>query len=136
MCSLTSWRSTEEIPAACRCRIMSRSQVADDQRLALQRALAELAEAHIELARRQSFTDALLETVGVGIVSCGADGSGWLRNSAERAILGLDPAAAHDVAPEAAAPLMDVLDTDGNRIPVERYPLVRALHGEGVGAVE
>jgi PAS domain S-box-containing protein len=112
------------------------SSAAGDQRLALEHALAELAEAHRELARRQSFTDALLETVGVGIVSCGADGSGWLRNSAEREILGLDAAAAQDVAPEAAAPLMDVLDSDGNRIPVERYPLLRALHGERVGAVE
>jgi PAS domain S-box-containing protein len=114
---------------------VTRSNAAAEQRLALERALAELAEAHVELARRQSFTDALLETVGVGIISCAADGSGWLRNSAARRILGLD-ADADASAPAAAAPLMDVLDSDRHRVPEDRYPLVRALQGEQVGSVE
>src|ERR1700712_3828910 len=98
MRTVTSSRRTEETAAACRWRTVTRSNAAAEQRLALERALAELAEAHVELARRQSLTDALLETVGVGIVSCAADGSGWLRTSAARRMLGLE---ADTSAPEA-----------------------------------
>jgi nitrogen fixation/metabolism regulation signal transduction histidine kinase len=51
--------------------------------------LDALAAAHAELSRRQSFTDALLETVEVGIVSCDADGVLVVSNRAERAMFGL-----------------------------------------------
>lgn len=50
----------------------------------------ELAAAHQELARRQSFTDAVLETIDVGIVSCDADGRFVVNNRAERDLFGLD----------------------------------------------
>jgi PAS domain S-box-containing protein len=99
-------------------------------------AMEELATAKAELQRRESFTDALLETIEVGIVFCDASGANWIRNRAERALLGLEAAAAQGLAPADAASRMDVLDVDGERIPVEGYPLLRALRGENPGVVE
>jgi nitrogen fixation/metabolism regulation signal transduction histidine kinase len=55
----------------------------------LELALLELAEAHAEIARRQSFTDALLETIEVGIVPCDAEGVFLVSNRAEREMFGL-----------------------------------------------
>jgi diguanylate cyclase (GGDEF)-like protein/PAS domain S-box-containing protein len=98
-------------------------------------ANTELATANEELALRQSFADALLETVEVGIVSCDADGGNVLRNRAERVRVGLD-AGSQGLMHEPAAALIDVLDPDGVRLPIERYPLLRALRGEQFDAVE
>lgn len=96
----------------------------------------ELSAARAELARRESFMAAVLETIEVGIVFCGPDGTDWTRNRAGRVMLGLGEDGARDLGPEGAAPLMDVLDADGRRIAVDDYPVLRALRGEDVGAVE
>jgi diguanylate cyclase (GGDEF)-like protein/PAS domain S-box-containing protein len=97
---------------------------------------AKIAERTKQLADRQSFTDALLETAEVGIFSCDADGANWVRNRAGRAMLGLQPDAPHGLRPEVAAPLIGVLDAAGHTVAVEDYPLLRALRGEDVGTVE
>ena len=74
---------------------------------------AEVSALRDELERQQRFTEVLLETIEIGIVFCDGDGSGWVRNRAERALLGLDVSAAQGKTPEAAARLVDVLDLSG-----------------------
>jgi diguanylate cyclase (GGDEF)-like protein/PAS domain S-box-containing protein len=101
----------------------------------LKRALTELAEAHAELARRQSFTDALLETVQVGIVSCDAQGVFRVSNRAERELFGLQTGL-HGLVPDQLPALIDVFDADGRPLTVEDYPLMRTLRGEHVGPLE
>jgi diguanylate cyclase (GGDEF)-like protein/PAS domain S-box-containing protein len=105
------------------------------QRVALEQALGELADAHAELARRQSFTDALLETIDVGIVSCDAQGVFVVSNRAERAMFGLETGL-QGLSAEQIASRIDVFDLDGRRLGVQEYPLVRALHGEDVTEVD
>ena len=104
-------------------------------RAALQQSVAQLALAKAGLVRGQSFDDALLETIEVGIVSCDANGENLVRNRAQRAIVGLR-AASQTSSPEEAAELIDVLDEVGQPVPIADYPLIRALRGEEVGAVE
>ena len=108
---------------------------AHTQRTALQVAVQEVASAHTELARRQGLTDALLETVDIGIIFCDADGQAIIRNRAERRMIGLDDSG-YSLHPEGLAPAVDVLDTAGNRIPVNDQPLMRALRGDDVGPVD
>ncbi|MCL3862262.1 bifunctional diguanylate cyclase/phosphodiesterase [Actinotalea sp. K2] len=92
-------------------------------------AHAELAATSAELARRTSFTDALLETIEVGIVSCDAHGVINVSNRAERELFGLQSGLGglHTADLE---PLIDVLHPSGRPLPADRYPLVRALRGE------
>jgi PAS domain S-box-containing protein len=105
------------------------------QRAALSAALADVAAARDELARRQSFADALLQTVEVGIVSCDADGGSRVRNRAERAMLGIpEPPVGSD--PELSDPAIDFLDAGGKRLDPRDYPLTRALRGETLGNVD
>ena len=106
---------------------------AHTQRAALARALAEIAAARDELARRQHFTDALLETIDVGIVSCDAEGTSVVRNSAERRLLGLTSENARS---QSVASSIDVLAPGGVRVDPENYPLARALRGETVTDTE
>jgi PAS domain S-box-containing protein len=101
----------------------------------LEQALRELSEAHAELALRQTFTDALLETIDVGIVSCDARGVIRISNRAERAIFGLQ-SGLQGLVPEQLDPLIDVFDLAGNRLGVDDYPLMRTLRGEDVSHVE
>jgi PAS domain S-box-containing protein len=112
------------------------------QAAALQRALAELevandalAAANAELVRRQSFTDALLETIDVGIVSCDSQGGSISSNRAARAISGV-AGGPQSLSQEETPSVVDVLDMNGHSVAVEDYPLIRALCGEDVGAVE
>lgn len=107
---------------------------ADTRRVALADALAEIAIARNELVRQQHFTDALLETIDVGIVACDADGESLIRNGAERRLLGLTGRLERSGpgAIAAAASLIDVLDATGARVDPEHYPLARALRGEDV----
>ena len=102
---------------------------------ALERALRELADAHEELARRQSFTDALLETIEVGIVSCDADGRFVLSNRAERAMFGLETGL-EGLLPEHLPALIDVLTTDGRPLSAPEYPLMRTLRGDSPTSYE
>ncbi len=102
----------------------------------IEKLRADLDAARTDLARRDSFLTALLETVDVGIISCGPDGADWDRNRAGREILGLDAATGKGLHPQVAASGVDVLDAQGNPLPVEDYPLVRALRGEQPRVVE
>jgi diguanylate cyclase (GGDEF)-like protein/PAS domain S-box-containing protein len=102
---------------------------------ALERAHAELAAANVELARRESFTNALLETIEVGIVSCDAQGVFVLSNRAERALFGV-PSGLAGLMPEQTEALIHVYDPDGHRLAVKEYPLMRALGGEDVSSVD
>ena len=101
----------------------------------LEQALAALATAHAELIERQSFTNALLETIEVGIVSCDGDGVFLVSNRAERAMFGLD-VGLEGLLPEQLGPLIDVFEPDGKRVAVEAYPLMRTLRGEDVPLLE
>jgi PAS domain S-box-containing protein len=96
---------------------------------------AKVAERTKELADQQSFTRALLETAGVGIVSCDAEGGNWVRNRAERGMLGL-PIEAMEGGEHEGTAKIDVFDQLGNRLDVASYPMMRALRGEDVGEVE
>jgi diguanylate cyclase (GGDEF)-like protein/PAS domain S-box-containing protein len=102
---------------------------------ALERALGDVAAARAELARRQAFTETLLETIDVGIVSCDAAGGGLVRNRAERELLGL-PSQAAGAPAEATAPPSEVYDSAGVPLDPARYPLLRALRGEVVADTE
>jgi diguanylate cyclase (GGDEF)-like protein/PAS domain S-box-containing protein len=84
-------------------------------------------------ARQLEFADALLRQIGVGIISCDAHGENWVRNAASLAVLGLPDT---DLRPEQAAPLLDVLTPEGRALPVDAYPLLRALRGEDVAEAE
>ena len=105
------------------------------QRTALEVALQEVAASHAELARRQGVTDALLETVDVGIIFCDADGQAIIRNRAEREMIGLDDPG-NTLHAERLAPVVDVLDVDGIPVALQDQPLMRALRGEVIGAVD
>ena len=97
--------------------------------VALEQALQELAEAHAELARRQSFTEALLETIEVGIVSCDAEGRFVVSNRAERVMFGLE-SGLEGLLPEHLPALIDVLNEDGRPLTAPEYPLMRTLRGD------
>lgn len=107
----------------------------DRARAELADADAALAGANAELARRQSFTDALLETIDVGIVSCDADGVFVVSNSVERALFGLDKGLT-GLVPAQLAPLIKVFDPSGRALAVDEYPLMRTLRGEDLGPVD
>jgi PAS domain S-box-containing protein/diguanylate cyclase (GGDEF)-like protein len=97
---------------------------------------SELSAARAELERNRVFTDVLLDTIPVGIVSCDADGGAWVRNKAVRGMLGLPDAARSGVSPEVASAVTHIRDASGQRVPVADYPILRALRGESVGQVE
>ena len=88
----------------------------------------ELALAHAELSRRQSFTDALLETIDVGIVSCDADGNFVVSNRAQRELFGFQ-SGLHGRWMGDLDPHIDVFDEQGTRLTPEQYPLMRTLRG-------
>ncbi len=93
------------------------------------------AVSHAEIAQRQGFTDALLETIEVGIVSCDAHGGFVISNRAERTIFGLDaPLSGQSM--QSLQSRIDVFDSSGERLEPEQYPLMRALRGEDVSHVE
>jgi PAS domain S-box-containing protein len=88
-----------------------------------------------ELADRQSFTNAMLETVDAGILWCDANSLGHMRNRAGRAILGLGDESL-GLQSDEVAPLLDVLDAKGRLLSFEEYPLRRTLLGEEIGVVD
>jgi diguanylate cyclase (GGDEF)-like protein/PAS domain S-box-containing protein len=96
---------------------------------------ATVTERTRELADRQSFTDGLLETIEVGIVSCDAEGHHLVRNRAQREIAGLHGSAAIS-RPAEAQPRVDIFDRDGVELTLERHPLMRTLRGEVLGALD
>jgi diguanylate cyclase (GGDEF)-like protein/PAS domain S-box-containing protein len=84
-----------------------------------------------ELADRQSFTNAMLETVDVGILWCDADSKAHTRNRAGRVMFGLGSESLGMQSDE-VAPLVDVLDSTGKNLTFEEYPLKRTLMGDDV----
>jgi diguanylate cyclase (GGDEF)-like protein/PAS domain S-box-containing protein len=101
----------------------------------LEQALDNLADAHDELARRQSFTNALLETIEVGIVSCDAEGVFFLSNRAQREMFGL-VVGLDGMLPEQLGSLIDVFDAAGIALAVDEYPLMRTLRGQDVSPAD
>ncbi|HWM72374.1 MAG TPA: EAL domain-containing protein [Nocardioides sp.] len=104
-------------------------------RAVLKSAVAELDIARAELIRQQSFADAMLDTIDVGIVTCDAAGGSFTTNRAARSAAGVDDnprVVSEDVAPA----VVDTLDMKGQRLAPQDYPLIRALRGEDVGNVE
>ncbi len=101
----------------------------------LDRALGELDEARAELARRESFTDALLEMVDVGIVSCDANGVFIVSNRVQREIFGLRTGL-KGMQPEHLPAVIEVFTPAGAPLAVEEYPLMRTLSGEDVSPVD
>jgi len=95
----------------------------------------DLAAANRELARRQSFMDALLETIEVGIVSCDAAGTLVVTNRAERALFGLS-GGLEGTPVEHLDDMIDVIEPGGRRLRPHEYPLARALRGEPLGALD
>jgi diguanylate cyclase (GGDEF)-like protein/PAS domain S-box-containing protein len=94
-----------------------------------------LTEARDELVRQQSFTDALLETLEVGVSSCAADGTQLYRNRVQREIFGLDASSSGAPVEEVTAAL-EVLTVQGGVLDPADYPLPRALAGRGPGVQE
>ncbi len=92
-----------------------------------------LREAHDELAGRQDFTEAVLDSIDVGIVACDAAGHLTVFNDATKAWHGIDldehPENAAD--PERFADAFDLRDAIGQLLTPDQVPLLRALH-EGV----
>lgn len=93
-----------------------------------------LKAAHEELRRRQIFTDAVLDSIDVGVVACDEAGRLTVFNRATQAWhgMGVDGAGAQD--PENFATSFDLFDHDGSTVlSPDRVPLLRALRD---GAVE
>lgn len=90
---------------------------------------------HADLERRQRFTDALLETIEVGIVGCDADSAFVVSNRAEREMFAFD-AGLGGLRPEHLDPLIDVSLPGGERLAPQDYPLMRALRGEDVSKLD
>lgn len=103
---------------------------------ALRRLRAQTAgrDRGLELARRQSFLDALLETVEVGIVSCDADGVFVVSNRAERMMFGFE-AGIDGMVIEQIDSRIDVFE-GGAKLEPQDYPLARALRGDDVTRVD
>lgn len=87
-----------------------------------------------ELAKRQSFLDALLETVEVGIVSCDADGVFVVSNRAERMMFGFEAGIDGMVMAQIDSRI-DVFE-GGAKLEPQDYPLARALRGDDVARVD
>ena len=87
-----------------------------------------------EAVRRQALVDTVLDTVGVAIVACDAEGRLTLfnRTAAEFHGLGAEPG----LGPSQWADRYDLYDEDGvDPLPPDRVPLLRALRGEEVVGV-
>ncbi len=90
---------------------------------------------HADLERRQRFTDALLETIEVGIIGCDADSVFVVSNRAERAMFAFD-AGLDGLRPEHIDPHIDVYLPSGEKLAPQDYPLMRALRGEDVSQLD
>jgi PAS domain-containing protein len=126
-----SWRAAVQLHELDKQRDRSAHEL-DETNHTLEATVTERTREH---GLRQSFTDALLETIQVGIVSCDADGTNLARNRADRAMLGLADHS-RSLEPQRAAELIDMLDADGAALAVEQHPLLRTLRGEDISAVD
>ncbi|MCW2621170.1 MAG: hypothetical protein JWL64_772, partial [Frankiales bacterium] len=81
--------------------------------------------AHDELESRQAFTDAILDSVDVGIVACDADGRMTVFNHAAKAWAGSDLPDQYHQVPDGAT--LHLLDADGQPLDNAQIPLIRAL---------
>ena len=97
-----------------------------------------LQQAHRDLAARQAFTDAVLDSVDVGIVACDATGRLTVFNDATRRWHGVDLMGDNDAAvdPDHFARAFDLHDGDGQILTTDQIPLLRALNEGAVHDVE
>jgi diguanylate cyclase (GGDEF)-like protein/PAS domain S-box-containing protein len=101
-------------------------------------AEAALRAARDDLVQRQAFTDAVLETIDVGVVACDAAGHLTLFNDASRAWHGLNIAdgGAHTLDPTRFPERFDLFDVHGRHLSPGSVPLVRALRDGSVHGQE
>lgn len=97
-----------------------------------------LQQAHRDLAARQAFTDAVLDSVDVGIVACDATARLTVFNDATRRWHGVDLMGDNDdaVDPDHFARAFDLHDADGQILTTDQIPLLRALNEGAVHDVE
>lgn len=97
-----------------------------------------LQQAHRDLAARQAFTDAVLDSVDGGIVACDAIGRLTVFNDATRRWHGVDLMGDNDAAvdPDHFARAFDLHDGDGQILTTDQIPLLRALNEGAVHDVE
>ncbi len=101
------------------------------------RAEGQLAAAHEELRRRQIFTDAVLDSIDVGIVACDENAELTVFNRATKLWHGTDIAdtdSARDS--EHFGQAFDLFDDDGTVLTPDRVPLLRALRDGAVAGAE
>jgi PAS domain S-box-containing protein len=79
-----------------------------------------------EAARHRGFLEALLGSIDTAVAACDAQGKPVLLNNAMRRIFGVSG----DVEDWGSG--YELREPDGTPIPMERMPLLRALHGEDV----
>jgi PAS domain S-box-containing protein len=90
---------------------------------------AQLAASNAQLDANLRRIQAVLESLSDGVVACDAEGRLNLFNRAAREFHGRGE---EPVGPEQWAERYDLLTTGGELMPMERIPLLRALHGEEV----
>ncbi|OLE27212.1 MAG: hypothetical protein AUG44_10815 [Actinobacteria bacterium 13_1_20CM_3_71_11] len=86
-----------------------------------------------EVDRQRGFLDAVLDSLNVGVIACDAEGRVTRLNAAVRALSGDPPA---DGRVDTWARELILYDADGQPLPPEDVPLLRALRGERVRDVE
>ncbi|RMH52106.1 MAG: PAS domain S-box protein [Bacteroidetes bacterium] len=98
------------------------------------RVISEVVAVRKHLERAHRFTEALLDSLEVGIVACDADGTLTLFNTAARRFHGME---ASPLPPEQWAEHFDLYHADGRTLMAkEDVPLFRALHGGTVHNAE
>lgn len=98
--------------------------------------ISERREAAETLERKQKLLDAVLDSVGVGVVACDGDGKLNVFNRAAALFHGTAPGAA-GVSADSWASTFDLYGADGvTPMETEQIPLWRALLGETVANVE
>ena len=92
-------------------------------------ALAVAAAAQAELQARNAFTDAVLDSIDVGVVACDAQGRLTLFNDATKTWHGIDleAAPANTADPSQFADIFALHDADGVLLTPDQIPLLRAL---------
>src|SRR5437868_5201671 len=86
-----------------------------------------------EVDRQRGFLDAVLDSLNVGVIACDGEGRVTRLNPAVRALSGDPPA---DGRVDTWARELIPYDADGQPLPPEDVPLLRALRGERVRDVE
>ena len=102
-------------------------------------AEARLALAHDEIRRRQILTEAVLDSIDVGIVACDEHGNITMFNRATKQWHGADVdggVGRFALAEGVVGPDFNLFDVDGTRLTADRMPVLRALREGSVTGAE